>query len=990
MALQAVENVIAEAEEQEDEVAALLDRLTERLNGYRGHVEQDPLSNPIRLMASSLWREIQDGELTQETLERCVQKLTERAFHKRAMRLRSFLGEVDPEVNAGRLKEALRRAFDEVSADGAKQEDLERLLNRVAFGFVITAHPTFSLARHLQEKLVALAIGRDPYGRPLDEDSAARLLGEVEAAHHVPENRLDLDEEHRQALVAIRNLRSAVCRLYEIVFELLGEMEGIDPRKIRPRLVSLATWVGYDTDGRSDITWAMTFSKRIACQLDQLRYYRQRLEELAQSAAEKASARSVLELIEARLDLAIKTMEDALEAFSAPELSQAPTRELAAVSRDLARGGQSRLSDRKQLSALIERAIDAADEPALQRQLLVLRAEIDTHGLTCARTHLRINATQLHNAIRKTIEMDHSPDDPSYRSTYTDAVVRLIEQDRSQTINFGTIAAERASARRAFMLIAQMLKYLDGSESVRFLIAECESPITLIIALYFAKLFGIDERIDISPLFETKKALERGAEVLRDALNVPAYRSYIEKRGRLCIQTGFSDAGRYLGQIAASVAIERLRLGLAEVLAEQHLSDIEVVIFDTHGESIGRGAHPSSIADRLRYYSTPHSRHLFEGAGLEVTQEASFQGGDGYLYFLREESALAVLTAVLEDCLPRSHEVNDPFYREERYVDEFFSAIRQFNDRVIEDPCYAVLLGAFGPNLLYPTGSRALKRQHERSVSAAAILEHPSQLRAIPHNSILQQVGILANTIGGVGQAVAKNPDFFQKLYRESRRFRRLMTMVEHGFKYTDLDVTKAYLDIFDPGMWLRRAQLERHRDTQENLRAVAAFLEQMALHDKLVRIIRVFMVDYIGLADALREHRRLTRETGEQPIVIDSDARDNLHLLHALRQAIIQALMMQSTRVPDFSDRHAETHDAVIIRLMRLEVEPALSLLEEVFPSVELTDKLDYGEPSSYAASSQQSYVVEHDTLFEPIRQKYDLIRRIGSGIVHHLGALG
>ena len=37
-------------------------------------------------------------------------------------------------------------------------------------------------------------------------------------------------------------------------------------------------------------------------------------------------------------------------------------------------------------------------------------------------------------------------------------------------------------------------------------------------------------------------------------------------------------------------------------------------------------------------------------------------------------------------------------------------------------------------------------------------LEHPSQLRAIPHNSILQQLGTLANTIGGVGEAVAKDP----------------------------------------------------------------------------------------------------------------------------------------------------------------------------------------------------------------------------------------
>ena len=68
------------------------------------------------------------------------------------------------------------------------------------------------------------------------------------------------------------------------------------------------------------------------------------------------------------------------------------------------------------------------------------------------------------------------------------------------------------------MLMAQMLKHLDASEPVRFLIAECETAFTLMAALYFAKQFGIEDRIDISPLFETRKALERGASIIADAL----------------------------------------------------------------------------------------------------------------------------------------------------------------------------------------------------------------------------------------------------------------------------------------------------------------------------------------------------------------------------------------------------------------------------------------------------------------------------------------
>ena len=74
------------------------------------------------------------------------------------------------------------------------------------------------------------------------------------------------------------------------------------------------------------------------------------------------------------------------------------------------------------------------------------------------------------------------------------------------------------------------------------------------------KLFGVDDRIDISPLFETRTALERGAEIIAGALAVPAYRDYLRSRGRVCIQTGFSDAGRYMGQPAACALIEKIRL----------------------------------------------------------------------------------------------------------------------------------------------------------------------------------------------------------------------------------------------------------------------------------------------------------------------------------------------------------------------------------------------------------------------------------------------
>ena len=63
--------------------------------------------------------------------------------------------------------------------------------------------------------------------------------------------------------------------------------------------------------------------------------------------------------------------------------------------------------------------------------------------------------------------------------TWTVLIAKLIEGTEPETINFASVTDERATARRMFMTVAQMLKHLDGSEPIRFLIAECETSFTL-------------------------------------------------------------------------------------------------------------------------------------------------------------------------------------------------------------------------------------------------------------------------------------------------------------------------------------------------------------------------------------------------------------------------------------------------------------------------------------------------------------------------------
>ncbi|CAN0503683.1 unnamed protein product, partial [Phaeothamnion confervicola] len=179
---------------------------------------------------------------------------------------------------------------------------------------------------------------------------------------------------------------------------------------------------------------------------------------------------------------------------------------------------------------LIERALELTKRAADRRKLLILRAELCNHGLGMAHTHVRLNAVQIHNAIRKLIDMETEPDDPARKRSYLAAAGKLLRDVKPVKINFASILAERTSAKRLFMIVAQMLKYIDATTPVRFLIAESESPLTLLAALYFAKLFGVEAKVDISPLFETTKAFERGIRVIDECLQNPDYAAYVRQR----------------------------------------------------------------------------------------------------------------------------------------------------------------------------------------------------------------------------------------------------------------------------------------------------------------------------------------------------------------------------------------------------------------------------------------------------------------------------
>jgi len=917
-----------------------LQELLARLREARAAAAQDPFGDPVLLIALAISRRMDDGALNLDSLADMVQRLSDTAAADRARRLASYLGlDAGPPSLTTLAERLVRPDPDDSPVPFARYRTL---VETPRFAAVFTAHPTFSMPPATGAALAAAATE----GGPLPTGLAHRPTAP------------SLAEEFAQANAAITRGRDA---LDGLTAALLLAAKAVWPDRwatLVPRAVLLATWVGYDTDGRTDIGWWDTLRLRLQQKQLQLERLDAQLAPLGDCAGP----------LRALLGPAIETV--AAQILAVPDKPEPQA--VQALATVLVGGRAAAMTSSEKLLALFPDAIATAPDDATRLALAVARGGLATHGLALAHTHMRLNAAQLHNAVRQRLGIGGS-DDMAQRRGLLAAINAALAEVKPIPVDFGALIAEQASAARLMLICTQIAKHVDGSAPIRFLVAETETGFTLLAALWLAKRFGVERSVEISPLFETAEALDHGERVLEEALRSPHFRDYIRLHGRMCLQFGYSDSGRYIGQLAASYLAERLKLRLVELLRRHKLDGIEVVLFDTHGESVGRGGHPDSLADRLAYLSPPQARLALDRAGLKLREETAFQGGDGYLLFGTPKLAAATIAGIAAHAFAPIIPVDDPVYAEADYAADFFATVRQEMEALVEDPGYAALLGAFGPGLLDRTGSRPAVRQSD-GMGGPVRISHPSQLRAIPNNAILQQLGWMANSLHGLGLAAKANPDAFNDLRQRSPRFARALAMAGRAASCSDIGVLRAVVDTLDPGPWLDRAGFTKRPGRPAELLAVAEAVESLDLDAPTRKLFRRLQADHLAL--------RATWP--ELPVM-----QDRLVLLHALRLALIHRIWLLAVAVPDFSPRFGATRESLVRRILQLDIEPSLKQLDEIFPhAAGGVVGLDFHEPAP--PREGLSYAAEHEAIFTPMARLFALVRGCGAAITHEVGAFG
>lgn len=927
-----------------------VDDLSERLQELHTRTRETPLFNPVFQLGLDLSRALEASAMDLNAIEALVEELECSSLQARAERLRRTLGPVTEDDNRSAILQQLAGISD---FDALKQAWESPHLHAV-----FTAHPTFLLTPDQSTAVAEAARSEGQIGREVCATGQDRPA-------------VTLDFEHGEAMRALANAQDARDELVRAVFARAQELAPNRWQEIRPLPFRFATWVGYDMDGRTDIKWYTSIRFRLSEKADRLARY-------AITLANIDGGHDLISVLTAASDHARRSAED-----FAGDLSEAEA--LSAAANRLTAQDPTKLTS---LQEAIERLeSDASDSADLSRAigLKTLASAMRADGLGMAHIHFRVNAKQLHNAIRA-----HLHETPQLDLSSKGAVAtlrRMLAEVDAKRTNFASLAIESSTATRQFLAMAQILSHVDADTPIRMLIAECEQPSTILSALYFAKLFGIEDKVDVSPLFETESALEHGGRFLEALCAEEAYQAYARQRGRVCIQTGFSDAGRFVGQIPASLAIERLQGRLAQAMAKNGLTDVSALIFNTHGESMGRGAHPSGFADRLTWPLSPWARSRFTRHGITIEPEVSFQGGDGYLYFANDDLARATLTRIATEGPPPSEVCADPFYSRTDLSLDFYRAIRAHQRQHLRSQTYSRAVTAFGLGLLNSTGSRVSRRQSDLSADRDMNLR---QIRAIPHNSILQQLGYPVNIISGIGSAADGNFEEIAGLLSESERGQQLLRLARSSNALASIKTVAAHGELFNSAYWASRP----YRGTEPHLSAACEVLAEYLTKDdrtgvfrRLASRLRVDALKFHRLLDLLPEG--VGAPTGDA--AHNQETRRMIGAAQALRLALMQHIFLKAVSVPVFSRANDISREDVLEMVFSLRIDDALAQMRRAFPThFPQPEDFAMDAPADYPDASVEGYAQITRDYIDPIERSYALMLRLSVAIANRFGAHG
>ena len=693
----------------------------------------------------------------------------------------------------GALDESLEAAIKTLHESGFSADQMRALLSSLRVRLVLTAHPTEAKRKEVLVKLrhVAEMLSKRDRQQLLGREQAqmqAALLEEIEALWQTRPTRAARPTVADEVDFGIYFLTSVIM---DVVADLLAELRMLlaayypaEEWSALPVILQYASWIGGDRDGNPFVTPATTLETlamlRAAAREVYLRETARLQEHLTQSTDEVAVSEALRAAVEADGAVAGHYPGEVYR----QRIEQIRTR----LDDDAYESGQHFLDDLLMIQASLSQHQGRHSARGLLGRLI---DKVRIFGLQLAPLEVREDARRLEAALGELFRhYDLCADYGALSEEERQALLaREIDNPRPLfPFRAESFSEATASVIATWRTIAEAHQRY-GPASIDCVIASMTQNASDVLAmLLLAKEVGIQDDVDLVPLFETIDTLQRAPLIMEALFESPPYQRHLAARGmHQPVMIGYSDSGKDGGYLAAKWELYKAQHTLAGVCMAY---SVQLELFHGRGGSIGRGGGPTHRAILAQPASAMQGR-------IRITEQ-----GEVIAYrYSNPEIARRHLHQVLNAVMVATGTLHE----DESQADWWSAmgemaadALQAYRQLVYEAPRFLDYWQQATPiqELTHmPIGSRPAKR-HAGGFEA---------VRAIPWVFSWTQSRAIIPSWYGVGHALATfcqrhahGLETLQAMYRGWRFFEAVVENVQLDLAKADLRIAEMYNTLVD------------------------------------------------------------------------------------------------------------------------------------------------------------------------------------------------
>ena len=786
-------------------------------------------------------------------------------------------------------------ALTRLKAEGLGQETLRSVLDNMAVGLVMTAHPTEALRRSVRRKHVRIGEMLESMESPALTWKEQRRL-EEELAEEITvlwqtdelrARRPEVDQEIERTLLFFENpLISATLEAYrEFEDELSRQFPEDTPRL--GRVLEFGSWVGGDQDGNpfvepEMITAALDHHREVILKRH-LAFVLGMADHMSQSAKMIPVSEGLRRSVERDEGLMPETVErhggvDPNEIYRRKLLFMAERLRLA-LGRPGSAAAYSKVTEfLDDLFAIHDSLLQNGGTRVAEGGLRDLIRQAEVFGFHLAKLDVRQESSTVLRAVAHLVsaatgedllEMDEAERAAFLRRLLNDPGLSLPEPD--------DLTGETRRVLETFRRIRRAKEDHSGTPVETFILSMARNASDVLSVQLLARRAGlleVDEsgrctanNLRVTPLFETVDDLGRAPEVLAHLLDDPFYRSSLKESDDLQeIMLGYSDSGKDAGYVTSNWTLYKAQ-GLLCTVARRF--GVKLRLFHGRGGSAGRGGGPSYQAIMAQPPNTLQGRIRITEQGEVISFKYSMRG-------LARRNLDTVLAAVLEATADESPGELEPHWAE--VMEDLSAKAREaYLGLVYEDedfPTFFAEASPIGELSLLNMGSRPARRVQNPEVDS---------LRAIPWVFAWTQNRFLLPSWYGAGTAfggyVGREAGLavLREMYEGWPFFRTLVDFMQMTLAKSDLRIAENYTSLVtDPTtrerLWSRISG--EHAACVEALLSVTGnqnLLDNSPVLQRSIRLRNPYVdpLSYVQVA-LLRRFRSLGKDSPERDDVLN------------------------------------------------------------------------------------------------------------------------